>query len=118
MIIDFHAHIFSDEMRADRRSFTERDAWFGTLYEDPKRKLASAEDVVAHMSESGVDRTVVMGFPWRDGGLCRAHNDYLLEAIQRFPDKLIAFATIQPLDAKDAQELERCLGGPTGKNSI
>jgi uncharacterized protein len=109
MIIDFHAHIFSDEMRADRESFTDRDAWFGTLYQDPKHKLASAEDVVAHMEESGVDRTVVMGFPWKDGGLCRAHNDYLLDAIGRYPDKLIAFATIQPLDAKDAQELERCL---------
>jgi predicted TIM-barrel fold metal-dependent hydrolase len=109
MIIDFHTHIFSDEMRRERESLAERDPWFGTLYADPKHKLASAEDVVEHMGASGVDRTVVMGFPWKDGGLCREHNDYLLEAIRKYPDKLIAFATIQPLDARDAQELERCL---------
>ena len=110
MIIDFHTHIFSDEMRRERESLVERDPWFGTLYADPRHKLASAEDVVAQMEASGVDRSVVMGFPWKDGGLCREHNDYLLEAIRKYPDKLIAFATIQPLDARDAQELERCLG--------
>jgi predicted TIM-barrel fold metal-dependent hydrolase len=111
VIIDFHAHIFSDEMRARRDEYIERDPWFGTLYGDPRRKLASAEDVVASMRAAGVDRTVVMGFPWKDGAICREHNDYLLDAISRFPDQLIGFACIQPLDARDAQELERCLNG-------
>jgi predicted TIM-barrel fold metal-dependent hydrolase len=109
MIIDFHSHIFSDDMRANRAEYLERDVWFGTLYEDPKHKLASAEDLVASMQEAGVDRTVVFGFPWKDAGLCREHNDYLIETVRRFPDKLIGFACVQPLDAKDAQELERCL---------
>lgn len=119
MIIDFHSHIFSDEMRGSRESLLERDPWFAALYADPKHKLASAEDVVAHMDASGVDRTVVMGFPWKDGGLCREHNDYLLDATRRFPDRLIAFATIQPLDARDAQELERCLtGGMMGMGEL
>jgi predicted TIM-barrel fold metal-dependent hydrolase len=111
VIIDFHAHIFSDEMRARRDEYMERDPWFGTLYGDPKRRLASAEDVVASMRAAGVDRTVVMGFPWKDGAICREHNDYLLDAVRRFPDELIGFACIQPLDARDAQELERCLSG-------
>jgi uncharacterized protein len=109
VIVDFHTHIFSDEMRGMRAEYLERDSWFGTLYEDPKHRLASAEDVVASMREAGVDRTVVFGFPWRDGGLCREHNDYLIEAVRKFPNKLIGFACVQPLDANDARELERCL---------
>lgn len=109
VIIDFHAHIFSDEMRANREAYLQRDAWFNTLYEDPKHRLASAEDVVISMQEAGVDHTVVFGFPWRDGGLCREHNDYILDAVRRFPDKLIGFACVQPLDAGDAKELDRCL---------
>jgi uncharacterized protein len=109
MIIDFHAHIFTDDMCASRDAYLERDAWFASLYEDPKHKLASVEDVVASMADSGVDRTVVMGFPWRDAGLCREHNSYLIEAVRRFPDKLIGFAIVQPLDANDAKELQRCL---------
>ena len=96
-------------MRASREALLERDAWFATLYGDPKHKLASAEDVVASMDAAGVDRTVVMGFPWRDGGLCREHNDYIIDAVRRYPDRLIGFACVQPLDARDAQELERCI---------
>lgn len=111
MIIDFHTHIFPDEVRADREGFLERDSWFGTLYADPRHKLASAEDVVASMEAAGVDRTVVLGFPWRDGGLCREQNDYVLLAVARYPDKLIGFAIVQPLDAGDAKELDRCLSG-------
>ena len=109
MIIDFHSHIFSDEMRAQRSDYIERDVWFSALYSDPKRRLASAEDVVASMEAAGVDRTVVFGFPWRDGGLCREHNSYIIEAVNKFPNKLIGFACVQPLDARDAQELDRCL---------
>ena len=96
-------------MRANRAEYLERDAWFSTLYEDPRHRLASAEDVVASMEAAGVDRTVVMGFPWRDGGLCREHNSYILDAVARFPDRLIGFACVQPLDAGDAKELDRCL---------
>jgi uncharacterized protein len=109
VIIDFHTHIFSDEMRANRSDYMEQDSWFATLYADPKHRLASAEDVVASMDAAGVDRTVVMGFPWHKGSTCREHNDYIIEAVRRFPDKLIGFACIQPLDARDAQELDRCL---------
>lgn len=111
MIIDFHTHVFPDEVRANRAEFLERESWFGTLYADPKHKLASAEDVVASMEAAGVDRTVVLGFPWRDGGLCREHNSYILDAVQRYPDKLIGFAIVQPLAAGDAKELDRCLSG-------
>ncbi|HEY0071014.1 MAG TPA: amidohydrolase family protein, partial [Chloroflexia bacterium] len=106
-----HTHVFPDEVRSNREEFLEREAWFGTLYADPKRKLASAEDVIASMAAAGVDRTVVLGFPWRDGGLCREHNSYLLDAVRRFPDKLIGFGIVQPLDAGDAKELDRCLSG-------
>ncbi len=109
MIIDFHAHIFSDDVRASRAGYLERDAWFGTLYANPKHKLASAEDVVASMDAAGVDRTVVFGFPWRDGGLCREHNNYIIDAVRRYPDKLLGMACVQPLDAGDAKELDRCL---------
>lgn len=96
-------------MRANREEYLERDSWFSSLYESPKHRLASAEDVVESMQAAGVDRTVVMGFPWRDGGLCREHNDYIIEAVRKYPDKLLGFACVQPLDASDAKELTRCL---------
>jgi uncharacterized protein len=96
MIIDCHSHVFFDDVRARRAVFQDRDAWFGTLYERPTAKLATADDVVAAMARSGVDRTVIMG--------------YLIDAVRRYPDQLIGFASVQPLDgARAGQELERCL---------
>src|SRR3954452_20042284 len=96
-------------MRANREDYLDRDRWFSALYENPRHRLASAEDVVESMRAAGIDRTVVMGFPWRDAGLCREHNDYIIEAVRKYPDKLIGFACVQPLDASDAKELRRCL---------
>lgn len=96
-------------MRANRQDYLERDRWFSTLYENPRHRLASAEEVLESMRAGGVDRTVVMGFPWRDASLCREHNDYIIEAVRKYPDKLIGFACVQPLDASDAKELRRCL---------
>src|SRR3954447_1409341 len=96
-------------MRPNRAGDLERDEWFATLYENPKHKLASAEDVVASMEAAGVDRSVICGFPWRNGSLCKEHNDYIIDAVRRYPDELVGFACVQPLDAGDAAELDRCL---------
>ena len=110
MIVDCHCHVFPDEVRAVRWVYQGRDSWFGTLYERPTAKLAAAEDVVAAMAAAGVDRTVLLGFPWRDPGLCAAHNDYIIDAVRRYPDQLLGFAIVQPMAGEAAaQELDRCL---------
>jgi predicted TIM-barrel fold metal-dependent hydrolase len=109
-IIDFHAHVFPDVVRAERDRFTARDAWCGTLYGDPTRKLATAEDVLGAMDRAGVDRTVLLGFPWHDPAICALHNDYLIESVRRYPDRLLGFGIVQPgAGAAAAQELARCL---------
>lgn len=109
MIIDFHSHVFPDEVRRERDRFMARDPWFATLYARPDSKLARAEDVLKAMDGAGVDRTVLLGFPWRDPGICALHNDYILECVRRAPDRLLGFAIVQPLDAGAARELDRCL---------
>lgn len=110
MIIDFHAHVFPDEVRRERDRFQARDAWFGTLYARPEQRLATAEDVLAAMDAAGVDRTVLLGFPWRDPAICALHNDYLIAAVRRYPDRLLAFGIVQPAaGAAAGRELGRCL---------
>jgi predicted TIM-barrel fold metal-dependent hydrolase len=112
MIIDVHTHIFSPEICDHREPYLSRDAWFGTLYADPRARMATAEDLIAVMEVDGVDRAVVGGFAWADQGLCRDHNDYLLDCIARYPDRLIGIAAVQPrAGAAAAEELRRCLEG-------
>jgi predicted TIM-barrel fold metal-dependent hydrolase len=109
LIIDFHAHITAPEIVARRDEYLVRDAWFRDLYADPKARLRSAEDLIEAMDGAGVDQTVVFGFGWRDMDLCRRDNDYVIEAISRYPDRLFGFCIVNPAHGDEAvREMERC----------
>jgi predicted TIM-barrel fold metal-dependent hydrolase len=111
MIIDFHTHIFPPFMAQDRTNFFSADPAFALLYGSPKSRLVVAEDLLRSMDESGIQRSVVFGFPWKDGNLFRRHNDYILESVGRFPDRFIGFCCFHPLAKEAAREVERCLDG-------
>ena len=108
-IIDFHTHIFPPEIIEARAAFLARDRWFGELYTHPKARMSTADDLVRSMDGAGVDWSVVFGFAWADPGLCRAGNDYVLESVARFPDRLVGFAQVNPASSAAQEELERCL---------
>ena len=85
------------------------DATFGELFGDPKAKMATAEELIGAMDEDGVDRSVVMGIGWTDRGLAREANDYIIESVSRYPDRLSGFGGVNPAWGEDAaQEAERC----------
>ena len=109
MIIDFHTHIFSPWVRERRDEYVKRDPCFSLLYSQQKAKLATAEELIASMDETGVDLSVVLNIGWASHELCVETNDYILNSISRYPDRLIGFCSVQP-KAGDAAivELERC----------
>jgi predicted TIM-barrel fold metal-dependent hydrolase len=110
MVIDFHTHIFPPEVSAQREAYRARDAWFGQLYANPQARLATAQDLLAAMDSAGVQQAVTFGFAWNDAGLCRAANDYVLDAARRYPDRLIPFAVVQPRAvAEAAREIARAV---------
>ncbi len=109
MRIDFHTHIFPPEFRLRRGEYARRDATFGALYADQRAKLASAEDLIATMDADGVDAAVAMGLGWTDYGMARSANDYLIDAAQRYPGRIIGFAGVNPAWGNAAvREVERC----------
>jgi predicted TIM-barrel fold metal-dependent hydrolase len=112
MIIDFHTHITAPEIIARRDEYLIRDAWFRDLYADPKARLSSAEDLIAAMDRGSVGQAVVFGFGWRDMDLCRRDNDYVMEAVERYPDRLLGFGIVNPAAGVEAvREIERCVEG-------
>jgi len=112
LIIDFHTHIFPPEVIRNKERFLEKEPWFRLLYSNPKARMATAEELVQAMDEAGVDAAVAFGFAWSDPGLCRLSNDYILEAIRRYPTRIIGFASIQPRAGhKAVREIERCIEG-------
>ena len=109
VIIDFHVHVFSPNIRQKREDYLRKDACFRSLYSNPKAKLATAEELIAAMDEAGVDISVIHNLGWISHQLCTETNDYILESIARYPRRLIGFCTIQPNAGEVAiAEAERC----------
>jgi predicted TIM-barrel fold metal-dependent hydrolase len=94
MIIDCHTHIFPDEVRKDRERFCKRDEGFSSIYRNSKGKMVGAKDLIASMDESGVEQSVVCGFPWSEPDVCSLHNQYLMEAASKYPQRLIVFFSL------------------------
>jgi len=109
MIIDSHTHIYPPEFRDKREDFFDGEAAFKLLYSVSGSKLAGAEELIRNMDNEGVDKSVVFGFPWKTKDYFKRNNDYILNVVERYKDRLIGFSTFFPL-VKDAEkELERCL---------
>lgn len=129
MIIDFHTHIFPKEVRENVDKYRKKDPLFRLIFggirsnmlgETKKAKMIGAEDLIAGMDRSGVDKSVICGFAWSDDGLTRDGNNYILESVKRYPDRLIGFTSIQLKDRdKTVKEIERCVGlGAKGVGEI
>jgi hypothetical protein len=111
MIIDFHAHIFPADIRNDRQRYFTSETAFKLLYSSPKAKMIGAQELVNTMDDEGIDKTVVFGFPWQNAENFQQHNDYVLEAVNRFSDRLIGFGCFDPLHSIAPRETTRCLEG-------
>lgn len=109
MIVDAHAHVFPPELISRRESLLGSDPAFNLLYSDPQAQMATAGDLLCAMSEDGVDKALVCGFPWRDAGYARLHNDYILQAAEEHPGRLIPLGCVDPLSKEALEEAERVL---------
>ncbi len=110
MVIDFHTHILPPSFHRRRAALAERDATFGALFGDREVPMATAEELVQAMEADEVEMSVAVGYGWCDQGMARESNDYLLEAGQRYPERIIPFCSVNPAwgDAALA-EVERCV---------
>lgn len=109
MILDAHTHVFPTEICRGREDFFADEPAFKALYGPPKSRLVEPEELLAAMAEGGVEAAVVSGFPWRRERLWRRQHEVILEAMRRWPRKIIGFCNVNPLDAAAPGEVERCL---------
>jgi predicted TIM-barrel fold metal-dependent hydrolase len=109
MIIDVHTHIFPPEMQGDRARFCEGEPAFAAIYADPKAPMVGAEGLVEAMDADQVDVSWAVGFPWLKEDNARLHNDYLMDAVARFPRRLRGLAAVHPPQAWARREAERAL---------
>jgi predicted TIM-barrel fold metal-dependent hydrolase len=60
------------------------------------------------MNEAGIAQSIVCGFPWRDPGLCREHNDYMAEACAASAGRLAWLGIASPSAHGAVDEADRC----------
>jgi predicted TIM-barrel fold metal-dependent hydrolase len=111
VIIDFHTHIFPQKIRENREKYFHLEPAFKLLYSASKSKLAGINEIIASMDENGVDVSVIFGFPWKSLETCKTHNDYIIEATQKYPDRFKGFCCVDPFSKGAFHEVERCLAG-------
>lgn len=112
MIIDFHTHVVPPWLKERRNEYLGMDHSFDLLYSEPKAKLATTDELIASMDESGVDISVILNIGWHSHDMCVSTNDYILESVARFPKRLFGFCAVQPGAGEAAiRELERCAAG-------
>ena len=109
MVIDFHTHIFPPYFRERRDAFFSQEPAFEALYRSATSRLARHEELLQTMEEQGIERSVIFGFPWENAEHFHRHNDYIIESVQRHPDKLIGFCCFSPLSPQGPAEARRCL---------
>lgn len=116
MIIDAHTHVFSPHVAGRRQEYCSADACFGSLYTNPAARINSADDLVRSMDENGIAKSVIQNIGWVSHDACMRSNDYILESVSRFADRLIGFCAVQPLEPEQAlNEIARCgKGGAKG----
>jgi len=117
MRIDAHVHYTPPDLVKDLAAFSRQEPFWGLLLApsaDGKsvQGWATAERMLADMDQAGIDRVVLMGeYRQRHEG-CVARNDAALRIIRRWPDRVSAFAILQPKAGPQAlDELKRCLDG-------
>jgi len=110
MRIDFHTHVFPPFFGDNRSRFFAREPAFKALYDSPKSRLIGTEDLLKSMDEEGVDKSVIFGFPWDEADHFRRHNDYIIESVRRYPERVVGFCCFSPLSPRSSEEAQRCLG--------
>lgn len=114
MRIDAHIHYTPPSLAEDLADFAEQEPYWGLLLapETSIQGWVTAERMIEDMDRAGIDKVVLVAEYRQRHENCLARNDQSLDIIRRWPDRVIAFACIQPKAGPLAlDELKRCRDG-------
>ncbi len=109
MIIDAHTHIFPEQIKQDRSGYFHNEPEFSLLYDSPKSTICTADDLITSMDRHKVDISVVCGFPWRTPDYAKQNNDTVIEAVQKYPNRIKGLACFDVAWDGSANETQRCI---------
>lgn len=115
-IWDSHVHLFPPEVYQNWDKYAQRDETFANLTRKPangkgtEEAWVNIEEALECADRAGVYGMGMQGWYWNDAGLMRLHNDYMADAIQRYPNRLKGFISVNPKFGQEAlDEIKRCV---------
>ncbi len=115
MKIDAHIHFTPPSIAENLEEFAEKEPYWGLLVTpDPvnhtEQGWATPERMIEDMDKAGIDSVVLLGEGQTNYENAVERNTIGLELMQRWPNRVIGFATILPrFKEKGLDELKRCL---------
>jgi predicted TIM-barrel fold metal-dependent hydrolase len=109
VIVDAHVHVFPPQFIAERSQLSQSEPVFGWMYGDPQARMAAVAELIQVLDAGDIHQAVVCGFPWRETGRARDHNQYILDAAGQHPDRLIPLAAVDPTGPGSTTEAQRAL---------
>lgn len=109
MIIDSHVHIFPEKIKQNRSGYFDNEPEFKLLYNSPKAKIITINELIESMDKYQVDISIICGFPWRSPEFTRQNNDTIIESVQKYPDRIKGLACFDAAWGGAADEALRCI---------
>ncbi|MFT5197196.1 MAG: putative TIM-barrel fold metal-dependent hydrolase [Candidatus Promineifilaceae bacterium] len=114
MRIDAHIHFTPPELKQRLNKLSESEPYWSLLLNPPDGKSiqgwADPERMIADMDAAGIDKVVIVGEYFRQHEACVARNNQAIELVNRYPERVLALATLQPAAGDQAiVELKRCI---------
>ncbi len=116
-LVDHHVHLYPDELNRDPAGWAAArgEAHWARLCTrrrlngEAVQEFPSVDELLRAMDGAGLERAVLLGWYWEHAETCAWHNDAMAGWVRAHPDRLSAYATVQPGSDADAvgRELER-----------
>ncbi len=114
-IIDSHVHLYPPAVNRDPSAWAAAHAekhWAGLCTRRrkdgrPVQSFPAVDQLLRDMDAAGVTKVVLLGWYWENHATCVVQNKFYADCIRAHPDRLAAFATVQPLAGAAAFE-EAC----------
>ncbi len=106
---DSHVHCYPDSVIADPVGFSRRQGeahWLDLVTNGPQG-WSGPDDLIRAMDRDGIEKALLLGWYWENPATCRLQNEWHADWIQRFPDRLLAAASIHPDDPDPLVQLEQ-----------
>ncbi len=108
-IIDSHVHITPPEIKNNMKKYRKKESYFDLLSGSEVNRNVTGEELIKVMDENRVQKSIVFGFAFKSFDLCKRVNDYTIHMIEKYPERLIGFAVVNPRHQQVEKELKRCL---------